>query len=87
MLRGHRGGACCTGISRRSYNVGSGEALTIPQIANLAADAIAGADIELVPGADVHVPDVQTDFDIGRIGRDLGWRPVSAASGREPRGL
>ncbi|MBB3458146.1 UDP-glucose 4-epimerase [Rhizobium sp. BK313] len=59
---------------RRSYNVGAGEALTMPQIADVAADAIAGADIELVPGAD-DVPDVQTDFDTGRIGRDLGWRP------------
>jgi UDP-glucose 4-epimerase len=46
----------------------------MPQIADVAADAIAGADIELVSGAD-DVPDVQTDFDIGRIGRDLGWRP------------
>jgi UDP-glucose 4-epimerase len=59
---------------RRSYNVGSSEALTMPQIAAIAANAIAGADIELVPGAD-DVPDVQTEFDRGRIGRDLGWRP------------
>jgi UDP-glucose 4-epimerase len=59
---------------RRSYNVGSGQALTMPQIAGIAADAIAGADIELVPGAD-DVPDVQTEFDISRIDRDLGWRP------------
>jgi UDP-glucose 4-epimerase len=59
---------------RRTYNVGAGEPLTMPQIAGIAREAIKGADIELVPGAD-DVPDVQTDFDIGRIGSDLGWRP------------
>jgi hypothetical protein len=48
--------------------------MAMPQIAEIAAGAIAGADTEFVPGAD-DVPDVQTEFDIGRIGRDLGWRP------------
>lgn len=59
---------------RRTYNVGAGEPLTMPQIVGIAREAIKGADIELIPGAD-DVPDVQTDFDIGRIGGDLGWRP------------
>ncbi|WP_454854289.1 NAD-dependent epimerase/dehydratase family protein [Rhizobium binxianense] len=61
-------------LPRRSYNVGAGEPLTMPEIAAIAAQAIAGARIELVPGAD-DVPDVQTDFDVGRIGRDIGWKP------------
>ena len=66
---------------RRSYNVGSGEPLTMPQIAEIAAQAIEGAEIELVPGAD-DVPDVQMTFDVGRIGHDLNWNPqIRLASG------
>jgi len=66
---------------RRAYNVGGGEALTMPQIATIASAAIDGADIALVPGAD-DVPDVQTDFDISRIADDLGWKPrLPLASG------
>ena len=61
-------------VPRRSYNVGSGEALTMPQIADIASASIEGAVIELVPGAD-DVPDVQRSFDVGRIGLDLGWHP------------
>jgi UDP-glucose 4-epimerase len=61
-------------LLRRSYNVGAGEPLTMPEIAAIAAQAVAGARIELVPGAD-DVPDVQTDFDVSRIGRDIGWKP------------
>ncbi len=59
---------------RRSYNVGADEPLTMPQIAAIAEEAIAGARVELTPGAD-DVPDVQTDFDVSRIGRDIGWKP------------
>lgn len=58
----------------REYNVGSGEALTMPQIAAIASREIPGAMVELVPGAD-DVPDVQTVFDVSRIARDLGWHP------------
>ncbi|MCB1495451.1 MAG: NAD(P)-dependent oxidoreductase [Bauldia sp.] len=58
----------------REYNVGAGEALTMPEIARIAERAVTGARPVLVPGAD-DVPDVQTEFDIARIGRDLGWRP------------
>lgn len=61
-------------LQRRAYNVGSGEALTMPQIAGIASASIEGAVIDLVPGAD-DVPDVQKSFDVGRIGRDLGWHP------------
>ncbi len=42
--------------------------------------------LELIPGAD-DVPDVQTEFDIGRIGRDLGWRSrLPLAAGPKPIG-
>ncbi|HEV7718855.1 MAG TPA: NAD(P)-dependent oxidoreductase [Arsenicitalea sp.] len=61
-------------LPAREYNVGSGEALTMPQIAEIAKAAIAGTAIKLVPGAD-DVPDVQTAFDVSKIGRDLGWQP------------
>lgn len=61
-------------FSFSEYNVGSGEALTMPQIAEIARAAIAGADPRLVAGAD-DVPDVQTTFDVSRIAADLAWRP------------
>jgi UDP-glucose 4-epimerase len=61
-------------FSLRAYNVGSGEALTMPQIAEIARTAIPGARPMLVAGAD-DVPDVQTAFDVSRIAADLAWRP------------
>ncbi|MGO7076612.1 NAD-dependent epimerase/dehydratase family protein [Rhizobium johnstonii] len=61
-------------FKRRSYNVGAGEPLTMPEIAAIAEAVIAGAKVELVSGAD-DVPDVQTDFDVSRIGQDIGWKP------------
>ena len=61
-------------IKRRAYNVGSGEALTMLQIAAIAENTVAGARVVLTEGAD-DVPDVQNEFDIGRIERDLGWTP------------
>jgi UDP-glucose 4-epimerase len=61
-------------LPHREYNVGSGEALTMPEIADAAARTLLGLKTRLVPGAD-DVPDVQTSFDISRIGRDLGWVP------------
>jgi len=57
-----------------AYNVGSGEALTMPQIAEIARTAIPGADPTLVAGTD-DVPDIQTAFDVSRIAADLAWRP------------
>jgi UDP-glucuronate 4-epimerase len=62
------------GLPSREYNVGSGEALTMPEIAAIAGRAIPGVKVKLTPGAD-DVPDVQTIFDISRIARELGWRP------------
>jgi UDP-glucuronate 4-epimerase len=61
-------------FSFSAYNVGSGEALTMPQIAGIARTAIPGANPTLVAGAD-DVPDVQTAFDVSRIAADLAWRP------------
>jgi UDP-glucuronate 4-epimerase len=57
-----------------AYNVGSGEALTMPQIAQIARTAIPGVNPKLVAGVD-DVPDVQTVFDVSRIAADLAWRP------------
>jgi UDP-glucuronate 4-epimerase len=56
------------------YNVGSGEALTMPEIAAIAAETIAHSRINLVPGVD-EVPDVQSTIGVSRIGRELGWTP------------
>ena len=46
----------------------------MPQIAAIAEGTVAGARVALAEGAD-DVPDVQTEFDIGKIERDLGWTP------------
>jgi UDP-glucose 4-epimerase len=59
-------------LSSREYNVGTGFAHTMPEIAKIAADAIPGVRPVLVPGAD-DVPDIQTDFDVTKIARELGW--------------
>ena len=61
-------------LPAREYNVGAGEAFTMPEIARIAEATIAGARPKLVPGAD-DVPDVQTEFDVAKIDRDLGWKP------------
>jgi UDP-glucuronate 4-epimerase len=68
-------------FSFSAYNVGSGEALTMPQIAEIARATISGANPKLLAGAD-DVPDVQTVFDVSRISADLAWRPrLDLASG------
>jgi nucleoside-diphosphate-sugar epimerase len=46
----------------------------MPQIAEIAAKAVPGARIALVPGAD-PVSDVQEAFDVSLIATDTGWRP------------
>jgi UDP-glucuronate 4-epimerase len=61
-------------LSFSAYNVGSGQALTMPQIADIARAIIPGVNPRLVAGAD-DVPDVQTVFDVSRITTDLAWRP------------
>ena len=61
-------------LPHRLYNVGSGEALTMPQIVRAASQVLPGVQATLTPGAD-DVPDRQTVFDITRLADDLGWRP------------
>lgn len=61
-------------LPSRVYNVGGGEALTMPEIATQAKAAIPEARIELVSGED-EVPDFQEAFSLSRIERELGWRP------------
>ena len=62
-------------LPQREYNVGSGEALTMPLIIARAGTALPGLQASLVPGKD-DVPDVQTAFDVSSIQRDLGWQPA-----------
>ncbi len=61
-------------LPRREYNVGSGQALTMPALIDRARTALPALRASLVPGQD-DVPDVQTSFDISAIARDLGWTP------------
>jgi UDP-glucuronate 4-epimerase len=61
-------------LVHREYNIGSGEALTMPEIIDAAARALPGLQARLIPGAD-DVPDVQTVFDVSRAGHDLAWTP------------
>lgn len=61
-------------LPQRVYNVGSGEALTMPALLERATPAIPSLNASLVPGAD-DVPDRQARFDVSAIGRDLGWSP------------
>lgn len=62
-------------LPHREYNVGSGEALTMPQILVAASAVIPGLRARLTAGAD-DVPDRQTAFGIGRIANELGWEPA-----------
>jgi len=61
-------------LASRIYNVGSGEAATMPEIIAIARNSVPGLDVQMVPGAD-EVPDVQRVFDIARIAAELGFRP------------
>lgn len=61
-------------LPHRVYNVGSGEALTMPQIITEAEQTLPGLQATLTPGAD-DVPDRQITFDISRIAEELGWQP------------
>jgi UDP-glucose 4-epimerase len=61
-------------LPQLEYNVGSGDALTMPALVDQAAGVIPGIRARLVPGKD-DVPDIQTAFDIAAIRRDLGWSP------------
>lgn len=67
-------GLAATRLGHYTYNVTSGEVLTMPQIVAIAGQALPGASVELIPGVD-DAPEVQTDFSLARIGADTGWRP------------
>ena len=61
-------------LPHRVYNIGSGEAMTMPAIVEAVTAANPQMRGRLVAGKD-DVPDVQTAFDISLIDKDLGWRP------------
>jgi len=61
-------------LPHREYNIGSGEALTMPAILDAAARVLPDMNARLVAGAD-DVPDIQTVFDVSRAGQDLAWTP------------
>lgn len=61
-------------LAYREYNIGSGEALIMPEIVDAAASALPGAKVLLVPGGD-DVPDIQRALDVALIGKELGWTP------------
>ena len=61
-------------LPHRVYNVGSGEAMTMPAIVKAVTAAHPTMKACLVAGKD-DVPDVQTEFDVSLIAEDLGWRP------------
>ena len=61
-------------LPHRVYNVGSGEAMTMPAIVKAVTATHPTMKACLVAGKD-DVPDVQTEFDVSLIAEDLGWRP------------
>ncbi len=61
-------------LLRREYNVGSGQALTMPDILRIAAAVLPGMRARLTAGAD-DVPDRQVRFDISAITEELPWKP------------
>jgi UDP-glucuronate 4-epimerase len=61
-------------LPHHAYNITSGEALTMPEVAAIVQRALPTARIELIPGAD-DAPELQLDFDLARAAADLGWRP------------
>jgi nucleoside-diphosphate-sugar epimerase len=67
-----------TRTDHRIYNVGSGVGTSMIEAARMIVDAAGGGRVELRPWPPfVHEIDTG-DFvaDIGRIGRDIGWRPM-----------
>lgn len=61
-------------LGHYSYNVSSGEVLTMPQIRQIALDGVPGAQVDLVPGVD-DAPERQADFALDAIRQDTGWQP------------
>ena len=61
-------------LDHATYNVGSGEVLTMEAAREIMLAALPGARIELVEGRD-PAPEVQNDFSLQRLEEDAGWRP------------
>ncbi|MBB4053928.1 nucleoside-diphosphate-sugar epimerase [Devosia subaequoris] len=61
-------------LDHSTYNVGSGEVLTMDAVRNIILAVVPGARIELVEGRD-PAPEVQNDFSLRRMAEDAGWRP------------
>jgi UDP-glucose 4-epimerase len=61
-------------LPSRAYNVNAARSYVMPELADIAGNTIAGADIRLVAGVD-DVPDVQEAFDVSRIASEAGWQP------------
>ncbi|MBE7734062.1 NAD-dependent epimerase/dehydratase family protein [Devosia faecipullorum] len=61
-------------LEHATYNVGSGEVLTMDAVRDTILATVPGARIELVEGRD-PAPEVQNDFSLQRLAEDAGWRP------------
>ncbi len=59
-----------------TFNVGSGEPVTIAELADAIGAAAGGADVTVVePGADANPDVIDAPLDLARAAEDLRWRP------------
>lgn len=61
-------------LDHATYNVGSGEVLTMDAVRRTILAVVPSARIELVEGRD-PAPEVQNNFSLQRLAEDAGWRP------------
>ena len=61
-------------LHHATYNVGSGEVLTMDAVRRTILGVVPSARIEMVEGRD-PAPEVQYDFSLQRLAEDAGWRP------------
>lgn len=61
-------------LDHATYNVGSGEVLTMNAVRQIILTVVPSARIELVDGRD-PAPEVQNDFSLQRLAEDAGWSP------------
>lgn len=69
-------GACLAAqhLQHATYNLASGEALTMDAVVATVRDVLPSALVSLVDGRD-DAPEVQTQFDLSQIAADTGWVP------------